>query len=219
MGVGSLKPENARRIQELYRQYHHPNDSADDDPIRRGYQTVELYRSMQDHITQQDVKGGAAVVVVSHSRNRGMGRSCGCRSDSFSPFPGQVGNDCTACTTTPVPISSRFWYDTEHTSATDCFLSTEGPMAVTRIPIPAWAKTQKADDRLDLSLSEIDLLVRTVNCLEEKGIFTVRDLLNCTPEQLLEIPNLGEITLETIYEALAKIGFHRTAADFALMGE
>ena len=89
---------------------------------------------------------------------------------------------------------------------------TEGHMAaVTRIPIPAWARTQKADDRLELSLSEIDLLVRTVNCLEEQSIFTVRDLLNREPEQLLEIPNLGAKTLETIYEALAKIGFHRTS--------
>ena len=35
-------------------------------------------------------------------------------------------------------------------------------MAVTRIPIPAWARTQKADDRLELSLSEIDLPVRIV---------------------------------------------------------
>ena len=84
-------------------------------------------------------------------------------------------------------------------------------MAVTRIPIPAWAKTQKADDRLGLSLSEIDLIVRTVNCLEDEGIFTVQDLLNCTPERLLEIPNLGEKTLETIYTALAKIGLDRTA--------
>jgi DNA-directed RNA polymerase subunit alpha len=87
--------------------------------------------------------------------------------------------------------------------------TTEGQMAVTRIPIPAWEKTQKADDRLELSLAEIDLIVRTVNCLREAGIFTVRDLLNCTPERLLEIPNLGEKTIETIYEALAKIGFHR----------
>jgi DNA-directed RNA polymerase subunit alpha len=80
-------------------------------------------------------------------------------------------------------------------------------MAVTRIPIPAWAKTEKADDRLELSLSEIGLIVRTVNILEEEGIFTVRDLLDCTPERLLRISNLGEKTLGTIYEALAKIGF------------
>ena len=84
-------------------------------------------------------------------------------------------------------------------------------MAVTRIPIPAWAKMQKADDRLELSLSEIDLIVRTINCLEDENIFTVQNLLNCTPGRLLEIPNFGEKTLETIYEALAKIGFHRTA--------
>jgi len=82
-------------------------------------------------------------------------------------------------------------------------------MAVTRIPIPDWARTQKHDDRLELSLAETDLIVRTVNCLEEEGIFTVRDLLNCTPQRLLEIPNLGEKTLETIYVALEKIGFYR----------
>ncbi len=82
-------------------------------------------------------------------------------------------------------------------------------MAVTRVPIPDWAKTQKTDNRLELSLSEIDLVVRTVNCLEDHGIFTVADLLNSTPDQLLEIPNLGEKTLETIYQALEKIGFFR----------
>ena len=77
-------------------------------------------------------------------------------------------------------------------------------MAVTRIPIPAWATTQKTDNRLELSLSEIDLVVRTVNCLEDHGIFTIEDLLNSTPKQLLEIPNLGEKTLDTIYAALGK---------------
>jgi DNA-directed RNA polymerase subunit alpha len=84
-------------------------------------------------------------------------------------------------------------------------------MAVTRIPIPAWARTQKADDGLELSLSEIDLIVRTVNCLEEHGILTVRDLLNRTPQQLLEIPNFGEKTVETVYAALEKIGYYRAS--------
>jgi DNA-directed RNA polymerase subunit alpha len=82
-------------------------------------------------------------------------------------------------------------------------------MAVTRIPIPAWANTQKTDDRLELSLAEIDLAVRTVNGLEEEGVFTVKDLLSCKPERLLAIPNLGEKTLETIFAALEKIGFYR----------
>ena len=85
----------------------------------------------------------------------------------------------------------------------------EGTMAATRIPIPEWAKTPKTDNRLELSLSEVDLVVRTVNCLEDHGIFTVEDLLTSTPKQLLEIPNLGEKTLDTIYLALEKIGFYR----------
>ncbi len=45
-GVQSLKPENARRIQELYRQYHHPNDPPGDDPIAKGYRTRRLYRQI-----------------------------------------------------------------------------------------------------------------------------------------------------------------------------
>jgi DNA-directed RNA polymerase subunit alpha len=84
-------------------------------------------------------------------------------------------------------------------------------MAVTRIPIPDWARTQKHDDRMELSLAETDLIVRTVNCLEEVGIFTVGDLLHSTPQRLLEIPNLGEKTLETIYVALEKLGFCRSS--------
>jgi len=83
-------------------------------------------------------------------------------------------------------------------------------MAVTRIPIPHWARTEKTDNRLELSLAEIGLIVRTVNVLEEDGIFTVGDLLNCTPERLLKISNLGQKTLDTIYEALEKLGFHAT---------
>ena len=95
-------------------------------------------------------------------------------------------------------------------------------MAVTRIPLPAWAQSQKADDRLDLNLSEIDLDVRTVNCLDEQEIFTVRDLLNCTPERLLEVPNLGKKTVKIIYAALEKIGFCRVTRQkvgFALFKE
>jgi DNA-directed RNA polymerase subunit alpha len=82
-------------------------------------------------------------------------------------------------------------------------------MAVTRIPILSWKRAQKHDNRLELSLSEIDLIVRTVNCLDEQKIFTVRDHLNCTQGRLLEIPNFGVKTLETVYAAMEKIGFCR----------
>ena len=60
-----------------------------------------------------------------------------------------------------------------------------------------------------MSTAEIGLSVRTTNCLEEKGIFTVEDLLNSTPDELLSISNFGEKTLEEVYKALEGIGLPR----------
>ncbi len=65
------------------------------------------------------------------------------------------------------------------------------------------------DERLQMSTAEIGLSVRTTNCLEDRGIFTVRDLLNCTREYLLGIANFGEKTLDEVYRALENVGFHR----------
>jgi DNA-directed RNA polymerase subunit alpha len=63
--------------------------------------------------------------------------------------------------------------------------------------------------RLEMSTAEIGLTVRTTNCLEERGIFTVQDLLNSKREDLLAISNFGEKTLEEVYKALEGIGFSR----------
>lgn len=80
----------------------------------------------------------------------------------------------------------------------------------TRIPlIEAEEQRRSQAERLEMSTAEIGLSVRTTNCLEERGIFTVRDLLNCTPKDLLEISNFGEKTLEEVYAALDTVGFHR----------
>ncbi len=80
----------------------------------------------------------------------------------------------------------------------------------TRIPlISADEQSRSLNERLDMSTAEIGLSVRTTNCLEERGIFTVQDLLNCTRDDLLSISNFGEKTLEEVYAALENIGFHR----------
>ena len=80
----------------------------------------------------------------------------------------------------------------------------------TRIPLSrAEEESRSLRQRLEMSTAEIGLTVRTTNCLEERGIFTVHDLLNCTPADLLSISNFGEKTLEEVYASLEKIGFHR----------
>jgi DNA-directed RNA polymerase subunit alpha len=81
---------------------------------------------------------------------------------------------------------------------------------MTRVPlIQAEEEYRSLMERLDLSTAEIGLTVRTTNCLEERGIFTVRDLLNCTRDDLLKITNFGEKTLEEVYSALENVGFYR----------
>ena len=83
-------------------------------------------------------------------------------------------------------------------------------MARTGIPLSAVEEeTRSLMEKLDLSTAEVGLTVRTTNCLEERGIFSVRDLLNTTRSELLSISNFGEKTLEEVYRALEDIGFHR----------
>ncbi len=73
-------------------------------------------------------------------------------------------------------------------------------------------------ERLEMSTAEIGLSVRTTNCLEERGIYTVNDLLNSTADDLLSISNFGEKTLEEVYKALEAIGFYRRSRRRAKSG-
>lgn len=85
-------------------------------------------------------------------------------------------------------------------------------MSRTRIPLSQHDENARLmNERLEMSTAEIGLTVRTTNCLEERGIFTVRDLLNCTREDLLGIANFGEKTLEEVFKALEKFGFFRAS--------
>ncbi|MBQ2851692.1 MAG: DNA-directed RNA polymerase subunit alpha [Thermoguttaceae bacterium] len=80
----------------------------------------------------------------------------------------------------------------------------------TRIPLnPQEIKRREMQEKLDLSMAEIGLSVRTTNCLDEQGISTVGELLKCKRSDLLSIPNFGEKTLEEVFNALEKLGFFR----------
>ena len=83
-------------------------------------------------------------------------------------------------------------------------------MAKTRIPLSEVEEANRSlKTRLEMSTAQIGLTVRTTNCLEERGIFTVRDLLHTPPDELLKISNFGEKTLEEVFKALEGIGFPR----------
>ena len=56
------------------------------------------------------------------------------------------------------------------------------------------------------SVTDLNLDVRAMNCLEAEGIHTIGDLCNQHTYDLRKIPNLGKITLNNIINALAQHG-------------
>ncbi|MEX0824798.1 MAG: DNA-directed RNA polymerase subunit alpha [Pirellulaceae bacterium] len=62
--------------------------------------------------------------------------------------------------------------------------------------------------KLNMPLSELKLSVRANNCLESEEINTVRDLVQRNEDQLLEVRNFGETTLNEVREKLAQYGLH-----------
>ncbi len=62
--------------------------------------------------------------------------------------------------------------------------------------------------KLNMPLSELKLSVRANNCLESEEIQTVRDLVQRNEDQLLEVRNFGETTLNEVREKLAQYGLH-----------
>ena len=65
---------------------------------------------------------------------------------------------------------------------------------------------EKEDDKkekvLEMNIDELELSVRSYNCLKRAGINTVEELTNRTPEDMMKVRNLGRKSLE---EVLAKL--------------
>jgi DNA-directed RNA polymerase subunit alpha len=64
------------------------------------------------------------------------------------------------------------------------------------------------DAKLNMPISELRLSVRANNCLEHEMIATVRDLVQKTEDQLMEVRNFGETTLSEVNEKLRELGLH-----------
>lgn len=62
--------------------------------------------------------------------------------------------------------------------------------------------------KLNLPISEMRFSVRASNCLEYDGIMTVRDLVQKSEDQLMEIRNFGETTLVEVRQLLGELGMH-----------
>ncbi len=64
------------------------------------------------------------------------------------------------------------------------------------------------ESKLNMSVAELRLSVRATNCLESEDINTVRDLVQKSEDQLMEVRNFGETTLNEVRAKLTEIGLH-----------
>ena len=62
------------------------------------------------------------------------------------------------------------------------------------------------ESKLNMSVADLRLSVRASNCLESENIRNLRELVQRTEDQLLEVRNFGETTLNELKEKLTSMG-------------
>ena len=66
---------------------------------------------------------------------------------------------------------------------------------------------------LEMTIEELDLSVRSFNCLKRAGINTVEDLVNKSEDEMMKVRNLGRKSLEEVMAKLDSLGFTLTKDD------
>ncbi len=65
----------------------------------------------------------------------------------------------------------------------------------------------KKEKVLEMTIEELDLSVRSFNCLKRADIHTVEDLINKTEDEMIKVRNLGKKSLDEVQQKLASLGF------------
>ena len=65
-------------------------------------------------------------------------------------------------------------------------------------------------ETLEMTIEELDLSVRSFNCLKRAGINTVGDLINKSEDEMMKVRNLGRKSLEEVMSKLDSLGFSLT---------
>jgi DNA-directed RNA polymerase subunit alpha len=74
------------------------------------------------------------------------------------------------------------------------------------------AETQR-DKVLEMTIEELDLSVRSFNCLKRANINTVEDLISKTEDEMIKVRNLGRKSLEEVVHKLAMMGLSLNSDD------
>ena len=77
-------------------------------------------------------------------------------------------------------------------------------------------KTEAVKDKImEMTIEELDLSVRSFNCLKRANINTVEDLVSKTQDEMIKVRNLGRKSLEEVIQKLAMMGLSLASEDDA----
>ena len=118
-------------------------------------------------------------------------------SSSSSDVPSGVGDSVPSspsCSSAPVAEPAAFSADLSESVGSK-------PTVVEK------AEAQR-DKVLEMTIEELDLSVRSFNCLKRANINTVEDLISKTEDEMMKVRNLGRKSLEEVINKLAMMGLH-----------
>ena len=73
--------------------------------------------------------------------------------------------------------------------------------------------TDRPDAKLSMTIDELDLSVRSYNCLKRANINTVADLINKTGEDMMKVRNMGKKSLDEVQKKLEMMGLSLASDD------
>ena len=82
-----------------------------------------------------------------------------------------------------------------------------------RIQVIAAEEENSKDKVLEMNIDELELSVRSYNCLKRAGINTVEELCNRTSEDMMKVRNLGRKSLEEVLSKLKELGLSLNLGD------
>ncbi len=105
-----------------------------------------------------------------------------------------------------VQCYERILYDDPHNSQAELFLKDARASGNMQYDEEAQRHRDRLSQVYNIPVTDYELSVRSRNCLEKMGIFTLGDLCRCTEQELLGSKNFGETSLIEIREILASKG-------------
>lgn len=117
----------------------------------------------------------------------------------FDKLTLEVWTDATTTAKDAVSIAAKIL--TEHLTLFSDLSETVASQAIVREK-----DTTTEPTALRLTIEELDLSVRSFNCLKRANINTVRDLISRTPEEMMKVRNMGKKSLDEVQNKLQMMG-------------